>query len=152
MEAGESPVRAPGPQRKGELLEQISNSIVHLHSESFGRGPTGAKTYVMDDLVFCVLRDGLTAVERTLRDQGQGEFVREMRVRFQDAVEDQMRGMVEELTGRHVVAFLSQANVDPELTIEVFFLDGPTGTNGSHGARRREGVPPSNRPIQGEAT
>ena len=132
MEAGGSPAGTPGPQRKGELLEQISNSIVGLHRESFGRGPTGAKTYVMDDLVFCVLRDGLTPVERTLRDRGQGEFVREMRVRFQDAVEEQLRGMVEELTGRRVVAFLSQANVDPELTIEVFFLDGPTGTNGLH--------------------
>jgi uncharacterized protein YbcI len=85
-------------------------------------------------LVFCVLRDGLTPVERTLRDKGQGEFVREMRVRFQDAVEDQLREMVEELTGRSVVAFLSQANVDPELTIEVFFLDGPAGTNGAHEA------------------
>jgi uncharacterized protein YbcI len=132
MEAGEAPAGAPARRRKGELLEQISNSIVHLYSESFGRGPTAAKTYVMDDLVFCVLRDGLTPVERTLRDRGEGEFVREMRVRFQDAVEDQLRGMVEELTGRRVVAFLSQANVDPELTIEVFFLDGPVGANGSH--------------------
>jgi uncharacterized protein YbcI len=123
--------RAEAPLR-GHLLEQISNSIVGLYRESFGRGPTGAKTYVLDDLVFCVLRDGLTPVERTLRDRGDAAFVREMRVRFQDAVADQLRGMVEELTGRKVVAFLSQANVDPELTIEVFFLDGPVGTNGSH--------------------
>jgi uncharacterized protein YbcI len=132
MEASEFQPGAAPLKRRGELLEQISNSIVGLYRESFGRGPTAAKTYVMDDLVFCVLRDGLTPVERTLRDRGEGEFVREMRVKFQDAVEDQLRGMVEELTGRRVVAFLSQANVDPELTIEVFFLDGPTGTNGSH--------------------
>ena len=120
------------PQPGGALLAEISNSIVGLYRESFGRGPTGAKTYAMDELVVCVLRDGLTPVERTLRDEGQGEFVREMRVRFQDAVEDQMRGMVEELTGRSVVAFLSQATVDPEVTIEVFFLDGATGSDGSH--------------------
>jgi uncharacterized protein YbcI len=122
----------PAPEPRGKLLEEISNGIVGLYREGFGRGPTGAKTYVMDDLVLCVLRDGLTPVERTLRDQGQGEFVREMRVKFQDAVEDQMRGMVEELTGRSVVAFLSQATVDPELMIEIFFLDGATGSDGSH--------------------
>jgi uncharacterized protein YbcI len=131
MEAGEPETRALRGPRRGALLEQISNAIVGLFRESFGRGPTGAKTYVLDDLVICVLRDGLTPVERTLRDRGEGDFVREMRVKFQDAVEDQLRGMVEDLTGQRVVAFLSQANVDPELTIEVFFLDGPTGTNGS---------------------
>ena len=113
------------PEPRGKLLEEISNAIVGLYREGFGRGPTGAKTYVMDDLVVCVLRDGLTRVERTLRDRGQGEFVREVRVRFQDAVEDQMRGMVEELTGRSVVAFLSQATVDPEVMID-----------GSHGVGR----------------
>jgi uncharacterized protein YbcI len=132
VEVSEPETTALRGPRRGALLEQISNAIVGLYRESFGRGPTGAKTYVLDDLVICVLRDGLTPVERTLRDRGEGDFVREMRVKFQDAVEDQLRGMVEDLTGQRVVAFLSQANVDPELTIEVFFLDGPTGTNGSH--------------------
>ena len=120
------------PEPRGKLLAEISDAIVGIYHEGYGRGPTGAKTYVMDDLVLCVLRDGLTPAERTLRDQGKGEFVRDMRVKFQDAVEDQMRGMVEELTGRSVVAFLSQATVDPEVMIEVFFLDGATGSDGSH--------------------
>jgi uncharacterized protein YbcI len=122
---------APPP---GRLLEQITNAIVRLYSEDFGRGPTGAKTYVLDDVVICVLRDGLTPVERTLRDGGHSELVREVRLRFQDSVEKELRGVVEELTGRKVTAFLSQANVDPELTIEVFFLDGPLEENGSHDA------------------
>ena len=122
----------PMPEPRGKLLAEISDAIVGIYHEGYGRGPTGAKTYVMDDLVLCVLRDGLTPAERTLPDQGQGEFVRDMRVKFQDAVEDQMRGMVEELTGRSVVAFLSQATVDPEVMIEVFFLDGATGSDGSH--------------------
>src|SRR5688572_23355933 len=128
---------APRPReqeavRPGRLLEQITNAIVRLYSEDFGRGPTGAKTYVLDDVVICVLRDGLTPVERTLRDGGHGELVREVRLRFQDAFEKELRGVVEELTERKVTAFLSQANVDPELTIEVFFLDGAVEENGSH--------------------
>jgi len=128
---------APRPEEQevrppGRLLEQITNSIVRLYSEDFGRGPTGAKTYVLDDVVICVLRDGLTPVERTLRDGGHSELVREVRLRFQDAVEKELRGVVEELTERKVTAFLGQANVDPDLTIEVFFLDGPVEENGSH--------------------
>ena len=66
----------------------------------FGKGPTGAKTYVLDDLVICVMRDGLTTVEKTLFEQGRGDAVREMRAAFQDAVSDRFTGVVEELTGR----------------------------------------------------
>jgi hypothetical protein len=33
--------------------------------------------------------------------------------------------MIEQLTERRVLAFLSQAHVDPDLTLEVFFIDRP---------------------------
>jgi uncharacterized protein YbcI len=33
--------------------------------------------------------------------------------------------MIEQLTGRKVLAFLSQAHVEPDLTIEMFLMDGP---------------------------
>jgi uncharacterized protein YbcI len=121
-----------GFQPRGQVLAGISNSMVRLYREHFGKGPTGAKTYVLDDLVICVMRDGLTTVEKTLFEQGRGDAVREMRAAFQDAVSDRFTGVVEELTGRKVVAFLSQAHVGPDLAIEVFFLDGAVAANGSH--------------------
>ena len=117
---------------RGQILSGISNSMVRLYREHFGKGPTGAKTYVLDDLVICVLRDGLTTVEKTLFEQGRGDAVREMRAAFQDAVSDRFTKVVEERTGRKVVAFMSQAHVAPDLAIEVFFLDGPVEENGSH--------------------
>ena len=121
-----------GPELTGENLRRISSAIVGLYSEHFGKGPTGAKTYVLDDLVICVMRDGLTTVEKTLFEQGRGDAVREMRAAFQDAVSDRFTGVVEELTGRRVVAFMSQAHVGPDLAIEVFFLDGAVAATGSH--------------------
>ena len=119
-------------QPGGQVLAGISNSMVRLYREHFGKGPTGAKTYVLDDVVICVLRDGLTTVEKTLFEQGRGDTVREMRAAFQDAVSDRFTEVVEELTGRRVVAFLSQAHVGPDLAIEVFFLDGAVAANGLH--------------------
>ena len=116
----------------GQVLAGISNSMVRLYRELFGKGPTGAKTYMLDDLVICVMRDGLTTVEKTLLEQGRGDAVREMRAAFQDAVSDRFTGAVEELTGRTVLAFMSQAHVAPDLAIEVFFLDGTVAANGSH--------------------
>src|SRR5688572_27949970 len=116
----------------GEVLAGISSGIVGLYREHFGKGPTKAKTYVLDDLVICVLRDGLTTVERTLFAEGRADSVREMRAAFQDAVADKFNAVVEDLTGRRVVAFLSQAHVNPDLAIEVFFLDGSVAPHGIH--------------------
>jgi uncharacterized protein YbcI len=115
----------PGTQPSGAVLAGISNSSVRLYREHFGRGPTGAKTYALDEVVVCVLRDGLTTVEKTLFERGKGSIVREMRSAFQEAVAERFTSVVEELTGRRVVAFMSQAHVDPDLAVEIFFLEEP---------------------------
>jgi uncharacterized protein YbcI len=109
----------------GETLSEITSSIVGLYREHFGRGPTAAKTYALDDVIVCVLRNGLTVIERTLFNGGKADTVRTMRAAFQDAVADRFTGSIEELTGTKVLAFMSQAHVDPDLAIEVFFLDRP---------------------------
>jgi uncharacterized protein YbcI len=109
----------------GELLTAISNSIVGLLREHYGRGPTRAKTYVLDDLLVCVMRDGFTAIEQTMMEGGQQKRVVELRQDFQVLMESAYREQVERLTGRKVIAFLSQAHVEPDLTIEMFLLDGP---------------------------
>jgi uncharacterized protein YbcI len=106
------------------VLAGISNGMVRLFRENFGRGPTAAKTYALDDVVVCVLRDSLSPAEKTLFERGRADAVREVRSAFQDAVADQFKAVVQELTGRQVVAFMNQAHVNPDLVIEVFFLDG----------------------------
>jgi len=120
-----------GPELTGENLRRISSAIVGLYREHFGKGPTGAKTYVLDDLVICVLRDGLTTVEKTLFERGKGDVVREMRAAFQDAVAERFTSTIEHLTDRKVIAFMSQAHVGPDLAVEVFCLDEPVGPVGA---------------------
>jgi uncharacterized protein YbcI len=129
----DQPFSSAGPELSGENLRKISSAIVGLYREHFGKGPTAAKTYVLDDLVICVLRDGLTTVEKTLFERGKGDVVREMRTAFQDAVADRFTSTIERLTNRKVVASMSQAHVAPDLTIEVFCLDRPVGPVGTVG-------------------
>ena len=90
-----------------------------------GAGPIRAKTYVLDNLIVCVLTDGFTAIERTMMESGEPERVLEMRRDFQRMMKVRYSKMIQELTGRKVLAFLSQAHVEPDLTIEMFLLDGP---------------------------
>lgn len=105
------------------MLSAISTSIVSILRESYGRGPTKAKTYVLDDLVVCVLRNGFTALEETMMAQGRKGEVVEMRHEFQKMMGTRYKEKIEELTGRKVVAFLSQAHLEPDITLEVFMLD-----------------------------
>ena len=117
--------RALPPLVGGRLLAEITNRIVAFMREHYGRGPIKAKTYVLDNLIVCVLTDGFTAIERTMMEGGEPDRVLEMRRDFQRMMKERYTAMIQELTGRTVLAFLSQAHVDPDLTIEIFLMDGP---------------------------
>jgi uncharacterized protein YbcI len=109
----------------GELLSAISAKIVAIMRTHYGKGPMKAKTYVLDDLVVCVLRDGMIPIEQTMMEQGEPERVVQMRHEFQKMMGLQYKEAIEELTHRRVIAFLSQAHVDPDVTLEAFVMDGP---------------------------
>ena len=109
----------------GRLLAEVTNRIVALMREHYGRGPIKAKTYVLDNLIVCVLSDGFTAIERTMVEGGEPDRVLDMRRDFQRMMKQRYSAMIEQLTERKVLAFLSQAHIEPDLTIEMFLMDGP---------------------------
>jgi uncharacterized protein YbcI len=117
---------ATGAPAGGQLLAQISTGFVRLLREHYGRGPVKAKTYALDDIIVCVLRgSGFTPLEKTIMDSGEPERVVAMREDFQRLMAGSYTKLIEDLTGRKVVAFLSQAHVEPDITIEMFFIDRP---------------------------
>jgi uncharacterized protein YbcI len=110
----------------GHLLSAISNSIVRILRERYGRGPMKAKTYALDDIIVVVMRaGGFTAAEQTMINSGEPGRVVDMREDFQRVMAQDYKDTIEQLTDRKVLAFLSNAHVDPELTLEVFFVDRP---------------------------
>ena len=107
-------------------MAQISTSIVGILREHYGRGPMKAKTYALDDIIVVVMRgSGFTPLEQTIMDSGEPGRVVAMREEFQQFMAERYTDTIEDLTGRKVVAFLSQAHVDPDITVEMFFVDGP---------------------------
>jgi uncharacterized protein YbcI len=68
----------------GDVLTVISDGLVALLKEFYGRGPTRAKSYYEDDLVVCLLRGGFTPVEQTLLEGGRGSSVIQQRMDFQE--------------------------------------------------------------------
>ena len=125
MSSGSPNERDQPSMAGGRLLAEVTNRIVAFMREHYGRGPIKAKTYVLDNLIVCVLSDGFTAIERTMMESGEPHRVLEMRRDFQRMMKERYTGMIEQLTGRKVLAFLSQAHVEPDLTVEMFLMDGP---------------------------
>jgi uncharacterized protein YbcI len=108
----------------GEELAAVTNGIVGLFREYYGRGPTRAKSYLLDDrYVVTVLHDTMTTVERTLAETGQSDLVRHVRLTFQEAMADPFKDVVERNFGRKVAAYHSQLLVQPDVGFEFFLLD-----------------------------
>jgi uncharacterized protein YbcI len=110
------------PTGHGDVLTAISDGMVALLKEFYGRGPTRAKSYYEDDLVVCVLRGGFSRVEQTLLDGGRGEAVIQQRMEFQEVMRERFAGVIEEATGKRVIGFMSGNQQDPDLMCEVFIL------------------------------
>jgi uncharacterized protein YbcI len=111
-------------ERRPGLRADISNAMVGLMKEFYGKGPTKAKTYINDNYVFCVLQGGLTRNEETLLAAGEEGLVRQYRLRFQEAMADATTEAIERLTSRKVLGYHSQIVFDPEHAFEIFVLDG----------------------------
>jgi len=110
-------------ERQGEIAAAISDSIVGIFSDSYGRGPTKAKTYLFDDYAFTVLEDILTTVEQTLVANGHEDLVRAVRLTFQEAEADRFMQAVTDATGRKAIAYHSQVTFHPAFGFEVFVLE-----------------------------
>jgi uncharacterized protein YbcI len=119
------PQEAARADRSGPL-EEITRSVVGLHKDYIGRGPTKARTYINDDLVVCVLQGGFTTAERTLREHGREEFVIRQRQIVEEALRQPLIDLIERWLDRRVVGFTSAVQPAGELSTLVFLLETRT--------------------------
>jgi uncharacterized protein YbcI len=115
--------RVEHQRQDGSQLAEVSNGVVQIFRECYGRGPTKAKSYTFDNYVVCVLEDILTTVEETLVKNGEQELVRKVRITFQEAVSNRFIEAVENAMGRKVMTYHSQVTFDPPTGFEFFVLE-----------------------------
>ena len=100
----------------------ISREMVRLQAEYYGKGPTRAKTYIVDDLVVVVLEESFTRAEKTLAERGEREAIQQNRRRFQQQMAESFTSVVEQATGRKVRVFLSDTDIEQDVSVETFLL------------------------------
>ena len=114
------------------LLSAISNEMVRIYKEQFGRGPTKTRTdWSGADVLVVTLEETFTPAERTLKRLGKHQELRDLRMLFQYAELEAFCTPVERLTGRKVRAFVSGIDTEADLATEMFVLhprgyDGPS--------------------------
>jgi uncharacterized protein YbcI len=115
--------------KRGLELQELTNAMVRLYKELFGRGPTRARTdYAGPDTIVSTIQNSLTPAERNMIDLGEHQRVREIRMFFQHASDSEFTGTVEQITGRKVWAFVSGVDTDKDVSSEVFYLEAiPAG-------------------------
>jgi|SRR3954451_14450114 len=112
------------------MLSELSNEMVRLFKEQFGRGPTAARSTWAGDVVTVMLEDTLTPAERNLVKMGEHERLRETRMFFQYASVREFCEPVERITGRKVRAFISGIDTEVDgLAVETFVLHPADATD-----------------------
>jgi uncharacterized protein YbcI len=107
----------------GSVRAALANAMVGMKKQFYGRGPTAAKAWILDDYVFVALEGGLTRNEETLLADGKEDLVRHYRLSFQETMGDMLMSAVAEITGRRVLTYHSQIVFDPARTFEIFVLE-----------------------------
>jgi uncharacterized protein YbcI len=106
------------------LLLNVSNEMVRIYKEQFGRGPTKARTdWAGPDAILCTLRDSFTPAEKNLVGMGEHQRLRDTRMFFQYASEDEFRSAIEETVGRKVIAFISGTDTEQDVSAELFYFE-----------------------------
>ena len=109
-------------------LSELSNAMVRLYKELFGRGPTKARTdYANQDTIVTTLENSLTPAERSMAALGEHQRLEEARLFFQRATRADFIGTVEAITGRRVRAFASGMDSQNDVAAEVFMLEPEAG-------------------------
>jgi uncharacterized protein YbcI len=110
--------------RQGLELQEVSNAMVRIYKEQFGRGPTKARTnYAGPDTLVSTLENSLTAAERAMVSLDEHQRVREIRLFFQHASERDFVDAVEQITGRKVRAFVSGTDTQRDVSSEIFYFE-----------------------------
>ena len=106
------------------ILLQVSNEMVRIYKDTFGRGPTKTRTdWAGPDALLCTLRDTFTPAEKSMVALDEHQRLREIRMFFQYAVEDTFVEAVEDTVGRKVVAFVSGVDTKHDVACELFYLE-----------------------------
>ena len=113
------------PLTGAELTHALSSTLVKSRRVATGHGPGRAQVFYRSNVVVVVMQDAMTRAEHRLDAQGKRSLVLAMRGELHESLHDELVADVARLTGRNVTARLTSAHLKPDISAELYVLDGP---------------------------
>ena len=112
----------PSSPTRGQLERTLSQRIQALYRTQLEHQPSRVTCQIFDEKIVIVLEDSITQPERLLVNSGEQELAEQVRSELDEALQPQLRALIEELAGVAVIDLLSNAKLETGRTATVAIL------------------------------
>ena len=113
--------------RRGEFEAKITEAMIKFEREFMGRGPTEARTYVIEDMILVRMKGIITRAEAHLASAdptGRGrDLVKQSRTELLEKAKPMLNSLVEKELGVKVISMHTDISVKSGERIILFTLD-----------------------------
>ena len=118
---------------RGQTEAEISEALVQFEQEYMGRGPEGAKTYILDDIILVRLMGILTPAEKNLakiEDSRHGrKLIKQVRNELLEKARPQLDAIIEDVTGEKTKSLHTDISTSTGERVIIFTLENAPELN-----------------------
>jgi len=110
------------PPTRGQIERTLSQRIQSLYRNQLEHNPSRVVCQIFDDKIAIVLEDSITQPEQVLVENGQEDLAQQVRLELDEALQPQLKALIEEVVGVTVIDLLSNAKLDTGRSATVAIL------------------------------
>ena len=110
------------PPTRGQLERTLSQRIQSLYRTQLEHQPSRVTCQIFDEKIAIVLEDSITQPEQLLVSSGQEELAEQVRTELDEALQPQLKALIEEIVGVAVIDLLSNAKLSTGRSATVVIL------------------------------
>jgi uncharacterized protein YbcI len=108
---------------RGQLERSLSQRLQALYRDQLGHQPGKVTCQLFDEKLAIILEDSITPPEQLLADRGQTELAQQVHAELDEAIQPQLKVVIEEVLGVNVLDILSDATLETGRTGIIAVLD-----------------------------
>lgn len=112
----------PSFPTRGQLERTLSQRIQALYRNQLEHQPSRVTCQIFDEKIAIILEDSITKPERLLVNTGEEELAEQVRSELDEALQPQLKELIEEVVGVNVIDLLSDAKLETGLTATIVIL------------------------------
>lgn len=107
---------------RGQLERTLSQQIQALYRTQLEHQPSKVICQIFDEKIAIILEDSITQPEQLLFNTGQEELAEQVRSELDEAIQPQLKALIEQVVGVPVIDLLSDAKLETGRTATIAIL------------------------------